>query len=370
MEFCIMHHVSHTNTAVIGLQFGDEGKGQVVDRLTEVHDVVVRFNGGANAGHSVWIGNERFALHQLPSGILSPGKRCHIAYGCVVEPDGLLAEIEGLRTRGVDVGGNLTISARAHVVLPRHVDEDQRRGTALGTTGRGIGPCYADKAYRDHAVRVGDLFEPSVAESFGRWAEALKPFVTEDEWPEDRRVLFEGAHAVLLDVDHGTYPFVTSSSCTGRGLPADRRIGVAKAYMSRVGEGPFPTEITGATAERLRALGDEYGTTTGRPRRVGWLDLVALYHAVRTAAVTEIALTGLAVLRDLGAFKVAMAYRLDGALTTQLPAQAAALGRVQPVIEDLPDADALIHLIEAEVAPVRFVAAGRSRGELIERGTR
>jgi adenylosuccinate synthase len=361
---------SPANTAVVGLQFGDEGKGQVVDRLTEDHDVVVRFNGGANAGHSVWIGNERFALHQLPSGILSPGKLCHVAYGCVVEPDALLGEIEGLRSRGVEVGANLTISARAHVVLPRHVEEDRRRCTTLGTTGRGIGPCYADKAYRDRAVRIGDLFEPGIGKSFGKWTEALKPFVTEEEWPENRRVLFEGAHAVLLDVDHGTYPFVTSSSCTGRGLPADRRVGVAKAYMSRVGEGPFPTEIRGAAAEQLRALGDEYGTTTGRPRRVGWLDLVALRHAVRAAAVTEIALTGLAVLQRLAAFKVAKAYRLDGELTTRFPAHAAALGRVEPVIEDLPNAEALIKQIETEVAPVRFVAVGRSREELVERETR
>ncbi|MGE0704312.1 MAG: adenylosuccinate synthetase [Vicinamibacterales bacterium] len=358
---------SPTNTAVIGLQFGDEGKGQVVDRLTADHDVVVRFNGGANAGHSVWIGDERFALHQLPSGILSPGKLCHIAYGCVVEPDGLLAEIDGLRGRGVEVGDNLTISARAHVVLPRHVEEDRRRGGALGTTGRGIGPCYADKAYRDEAVRVGDLFEHGVDEMYAQWASALEPFVTEEEWPDDRRVLFEGAHAVLLDVDYGTYPFVTSSSCTGRVMPADRRIGVAKAYMSRVGEGPFPTEITGRAAERLRALGEEYGTTTGRPRRVGWLDLVALRHAVRAAMITEIALTGIAVLQDLGTFKVASAYRLDGELTTRFPAHAAALGRAEPVVDDVADAERFIELIEAQIAPVRFVAAGRSREELVER---
>lgn len=364
------HHASSLNTAVIGLQFGDEGKGQVVDRLTQSHEVVVRFNGGANAGHSVWIGSERFALHQLPSGILSPGKLCHIAYGCVVEPNGLMEEIEGLRRRGVEVGANLTISARAHVVLPRHVDEDGRRSGAIGTTGRGIGPCYADKAYRDQAVRVGDLFEPGIGGDFGKWAEALHPFVTEEEWPEDRRVLFEGAHAVLLDVDHGTYPFVTSSSCTGRAMPADRRVGVVKAYMSRVGEGPFPTEIGGTAAERLRAVGEEYGTTTGRPRRVGWLDLVALGHAVRAAGVTDIALTGIAVLQRLETFKVARAYRLDGRLTTRFPAQAAALGRAEPVIEDLADVDALINLIDTEVAPVRFVALGRSREELVERGTR
>jgi adenylosuccinate synthase len=366
-----MHHYeSRLNTAVIGLQFGDEGKGQVVDRLTGNHDVVVRFNGGANAGHSVRIGNERFALHQLPSGILSPGKLCHIACGCVVEPDGLVEEIEGLRRRGIEIGANLTISARAHVVLPRHVEEDRQRGGALGTTARGIGPCYADKAYRDQAVRVGDLFEPGIGKDFGKWAEALKPFATEDEWPEDRRVLFEGAHAVLLDVDYGTYPFVTSSSCTGRAMPADRRVGVAKAYMSRVGEGPFPTEIAGKAAERLRTVGEEYGTSTGRPRRVGWLDLVALRHAVRAAAITEIALTGIAVLQGLDMFKVAKAYRLDGELTTRFPAHAAALGRARPVIEDVPDADALINLIDTEVAPVRFVALGRSREELVERGSR
>jgi adenylosuccinate synthase len=216
-------------------------------------------------------------------------------------------------------------------------------------------------------VRIGDLFE-RVDTSVEKWTTALEPFVTDDEWPEDRRVLFEGAHAVLLDVDFGTYPFVTSSSCTGRAMPADRRVGVAKAYMSRVGEGPFPTEMTGDAAERLRALGDEYGTTTGRPRRVGWLDLVALRHAVRAAAVTEIALTGLSVLQKLGAFKVARAYRLDGAITTRFPAHAAALARVEPIVEELPDAEAVIDLIEAEVAPVRFMAVGRSREELVERG--
>jgi adenylosuccinate synthase len=361
---------SSSNTAVIGLQFGDEGKGQVVDRLTADHDVIVRFNGGANAGHSVWIGKERFALHQIPSGILSPGKHCHIGFGCVVEPEGLLGEIAGLRSRGVEVGTNLTISARAHVVLPRHVEEDRRRGVLLGTTGRGIGPCYADKAYRDRAVRVGDLFEPGIGKDFEQWAEALEPFVTEDEWPEDRRILFEGAHAVLLDVDYGTYPFVTSSSCTGRGMPAHRRVGVAKAYMSRVGEGPFPTEMSGAAAERLRAVGEEYGTSTGRPRRVGWLDLVALRHAVRAGAVREIALTGVAVLQRLASFKITSAYRLDGNVTTRFPSHASTLGRVEPIIEDLPSAEALIERIEAEVAPVRFMAIGRSREELVERGAR
>src|SRR5258708_37080051 len=305
------NNFSPTNTAVIGLQFGDEGKGQVVDRLSADHDVVVRFNGGANAGHSVWIGSERFALHQLPSGILSPGKLCHIAYGCVVEPEGLLAEIEGLRSRGIEVGPNLTISARAHIVLPRHVEEDRRRGRTLGTTGQGIGPCYADKAYRDQAVRVGDLFEPGVGEAHRKWTGTLEPFVTEEDLPEDRLVRLEGENTVLLDVDYGTYPFVTSSSCHDRAMPADRRIRVAKAYMSRVGDGPFPTEITGDRAERLRALGEEYGTTTGRPRRVGWLDLVALRHAVRAGAITEIALTGIAILQNLGTFKVAKAYRLD-----------------------------------------------------------
>jgi adenylosuccinate synthase len=238
---------------------------------------------------------------------------------------------------------------------------------AFGTTGRGIGPCYADKAYRDQAVRVGDLFEPGIGKDFEKWAEALEPFVTEEEWPEDQRVLFEGAHAVLLDVDYGTYPFVTSSSCTGLAMPADRRIGVAKAYMSRVGDGPFPTEMGGEAADRLRDLGEEYGTTTGRPRRVGWLDLVALRHAVRSAAITEITLTGIAVLQALGTFKVARGYRLDGELTTRFPAHVAALERAEPVIEDVPDAEELIKVIEAEVAPVRFVAAGRSRADLVER---
>jgi adenylosuccinate synthase len=356
-----------SNTAVIGLQFGDEGKGQVVDRLTEDHDVVVRFNGGANAGHSVWVDNQRFALHQLPSGILRRDKLCHIAYGCVVDPERLMVEIETLRSHGVEVGANLTISARAHVVLPRHVEEDGRRGVALGTTGRGIGPCYADKAYRDQAVRVGDLFEPNVSDDFKKWGDALEPFVTEGDWPDDRRVLFEGAHAVLLDVDYGTYPFVTSSPCTGRAMPADTRVGVAKAYMSRVGEGPFPTEIAGALADQIRTLGEEYGTTTRRPRRIGWLDLVALRHAVRAAGISHIALTGIAVLRRLGIFRLAKAYRLDGKVITHFPAQASALARVEPVLEDVPGVDELIEQIETEVAPVRFVARGRSREELVER---
>jgi adenylosuccinate synthase len=409
--------------AVVGLQFGDEGKGQVVDRLAPRDGIVVRFNGGANAGHSVRVGEERYALHQLPSGVLTPGVLGVIAHGAVVDLDGLFEEIDALAARGIRVEERLVVSDRAHLVMPWHLVEDRIRGGTLGTTGRGIGPCYADRAARDVAFRVADLFEApalggrlaaavdlknallgalaahrgepftpldpgEIAAFCRRAADRLRPLVADttallsDAAAAGRGLLWEGAHALLIDVDHGTYPYVTSSPCTARGTGATRVVGVAKAYMSRVGLGPFPTEIDGPEAEELRRRGNEYGTTTGRPRRVGRLDLVALRHAVRAAGATEIALTGLGVLAGLDRIRIAEAYRLDGTETADFPPTAAALERAEPVYEDLPGfegdlasarswedlptrARELVARIEATTAPVRHVAVGPKREQLI-----
>ena len=359
------------NTLVVGLQFGDEGKGQLVDGLAGEHDVTVRFNGGANAGHSVRIGGERFALHLLPCGVLTEGTLNILANGVLIDPGVLLTEIDGLQARGLDVRGRIRISDRAHVVLEHHRVEDRLRGAAqrallgeegfLGTTGRGIGPAVADKAHRDVAIRVADLldrrrlrakleavarwknatlaalaglagqaFEPLDAEALGDelevQADRLAPMVADtagllrDALVRGRRVLFEGAHSALLDLDHGTYPYVTSSASSGLAVGANcgTRVrgldvwGVVKAYGSRVGAGPFPTQLDGPEGNGLRERGNEYGTTTRRPRRCGWLDLVLVRHAAGTCGVDAVCLTGLGVLAGLEELEVCTAYRLDG----------------------------------------------------------
>ncbi len=379
------------HTVVVGLQYGDEGKGQVVDWLADDYDVVVRFNGGANAGHSVEVAGERFALHLVPSGIVRPGILNLITGGTALDPFLLANEIDQLRARGVEVDGNLRIAATAHLVLPWHREQERRLealagGAAIGTTGRGIGPCYADKALRVTAVRAEVLLDEGtlrrriaevapikeamlsgldvapnrLSDELAAVAERLRPFIG-DVTPllrdalASRRVLFEGAHSSLLDVDHGTYPFVTSSHCTalgvhsGAGVPAraiGRVIGVVKAYTSRVGAGPFPTEITGAPAERLREHGGEYGTSTGRPRRVGWLDVPAVREAVELNGVDGIVLTGLGVLAGL-----------DDA-PDPLPAGIDRCRRYA----DLPaEARALVERLSRDIAPVIAVCVGRGR---------
>ena len=388
-------------TAVVGLQWGDEGKGKLVDLLAPRHDVVVRYNGGANAGHSVVVKGERFALHLVPSGILAPGVTTVIGNGVVVDPARLLEEIEGLEARGVDTSG-LMVSDRAHVVLAYHKAEDGLRedllakgaagtrvgaGTSqeIGTTRRGIGPCYADKVTRATGVRVGDLRRPEalrrkielactmknalfsgLAASNGiEWtpfdpeaitAEALAfgeklagritdtTYLVHDAFEAGKKVLFEGANATLLDVDHGTYPFVTSSNACvlgagpGSGVPGhriDRVIGVLKAYSTRVGGGPMPTELSNETGNRIRERGREFGTTTGRPRRVGWLDLVALRYSCMINGVTEVAIMLLDVLAGFDELRLCTAYEIDGEQTDRFTPDAEDLARATPIYETL-----------------------------------
>lgn len=384
-------------TAVIGLQWGDEGKGKIVDLLARDHDAIVRYNGGANAGHSVVVAGTRYALHLIPSGILYPGKSAIIANGVVVDPFKLLEEVDGLAARGVDTRG-LILSSRAHVVLPYHKADDALResilassgsdgdspsaGTAIGTTRRGIGPAYADKAHRGPAVRVQDLLRPDVLAQRVKVAiatrahvlaahgvdaggsesdivdtaraagERLKPMVRDTVYEvhgllaAGKRVLFEGANGSLLDVDHGTYPFVTASHCgttgiaSGTGVPMSavaRVIGVLKAYSTRVGAGPLPTELQGDIAHRIRERGREYGTTTGRPRRVGWIDLVALRYAVMVNGVSHLALTMLDVLSGFDEIRACVAYRLpSGEVTDRFLPDAGDLATVTPIFESLP----------------------------------
>ncbi len=388
-------------SSVVGLQWGDEGKGKAVDLLAADHDAVVRYNGGANAGHSVVVKGERYALHLIPSGILYPGKAAVIGNGVVVDPWKMLDEITGLSARDVDTSG-LVVSSRAHAVLPYHQLEDglredmlKRSGAAskpdggataiseIGTTRRGIGPAYADKVQRASAVRMGDMLRPEVlAEKVGialalkgpmlrelsasppevsvssmlekcaliagRLAPLIKDttFFVHDMLAAGKRVLFEGANGTLLDVDHGTYPFVTSSNCgtagigSGTGIPfsrVSRVMGVMKAYSTRVGSGPMPSELKDAVGDLIRTRGREFGTTTGRPRRVGWLDLVAVRYSVMVNGATEIALTMLDVLAGFDELKVCTGYRLpDGSVTDRFMADAHDLSRATPVFTTLP----------------------------------
>ncbi len=379
-------------SAVVGLQWGDEGKGKIVDLLAAEHDAVVRYNGGANAGHSVVVGGTRYALHLIPSGILYTGKAAIIGNGVVVDPFKLLEEIDGLALRGVDTSG-LMLSSRAHVVLPYHKADDAMREelmaaghdntptAAIGTTRRGIGPAYADKAHRAPAVRAMDLLRPEVLKDRVRTAMVsremllrargvdaggtveevieralaagarLAPMIGDTTYAlhdmvnAGKKILFEGANGTLLDVDHGTFPFVTASSCatggiaTGTGVPmrnVARIVGVMKAYSTRVGSGPMPTELTGDVAHRIRERGREYGTTTGRPRRVGWMDLVALRYAVMINGVTDLALTMLDVLAGFDEIRVCVAYRLkDGSVTDRFVPDAVALEGATPEYKTL-----------------------------------
>lgn len=381
-----------TNLAVIGTQWGDEGKGKVVDLLTEGADLVVRFQGGNNAGHTLVVGSETYALHLVPSGILHQDKISVIASGVVVDPEVLLTEIDQLAERGVVITpDNLKISERAHVILPYHQALDQAResggsagrGLKLGTTGRGIGPAYEDKAAR-RGVRLGDLrnlaaFREKISVAlveknclfsslYGlpkheagpvmalaeKWAKRLGPFITDTfdvirtSADKGLNILFEGAQGVQLDLDHGTYPYVTSSNPTtgsvavGAGLaPKElhRVLGLVKAYTSRVGEGPFPTELADATGNKIREVGREFGTTTGRPRRCGWLDAVVVRTAVELCGVDSLAVTKLDVLKGLEEIKIAKAYKIGDAVTTRMPASLEDLARVEPVYESWPGFD-------------------------------
>jgi len=367
------------NLCVVGLQWGDEAKGKIVDALAERFDVVVRYQGGSNAGHTVVRDGEKFVFHLIPCGILRPDKVCVIGNGVVVDPGQLLEEIEDLRRRGVKVADNLAVSDRAHVVFPYHKLQDALQegdpGTRkIGTTGRGIGPCYADKASRT-GIRMGEMLnrdtfarklranvemknrllqalygaEPisweEIFEEYAGYAERLRPFVRDtvsllsEAMGAGKRLLFEGAQGALLDLDFGTYPYITSSSAStggvsiGTGLPpraVGRVLGVVKAYCTRVGEGPFPTELPDAANERLRRRGMEFGATTGRPRRCGWFDAVAVHHTIGVCGADEVALTKLDVLSGLETIQVAVDYRCDGHLLRRPPADAEALAACRP----------------------------------------
>ena len=383
-----MDHKSGNRTCVFGLGWGDEGKGKIVDLLCQDHDIVVRFNGGANAGHTVRVGDQTFAMHLLPSGILHADNRAVIGPGVVVDPLTLLEEIESMRRRGIVFDGRLMISERAHLVLAYHKIEDQlsegdaSEGVKIGTTARGIGPCYADKMRRKEAVRFADLLcerdlaarvrgiverrkrafsaiygsdggldADAILADIERARSGLAGYVCDttallfDAVEEGASILFEGANGVLLDIDHGTYPFVTSSHAgphgvaAGAGVPATlltRTVGVAKAYSTRVGAGPFVTELTGETGDRIRTKGHEFGTTTGRPRRCGWFDAVAARYALRLTGCREMALMHLDTLSGFDQVGVCVAYEIDGERDDRFPAECDRLSQAKPVFEMWP----------------------------------
>ncbi len=376
------------STCVVGLQWGDEAKGKIVDLLCDHHDVVVRYQGGANAGHTVVHEGMTYKLSLVPTGILRDNVEAVIANGVVIHPPALLREVASLSAQGVDFTGRLHICDRAHVILPYHLaeerltEESSSSADHLGTTRRGIGPCYKDKVGRVHGVRVADLYQPAefrerlkrivdyknrlltamlpdfdpfddetIAEEYLEYAEQLRPYVTDTTtWlhaalAQGRRLMFEGAQGSLLDVDHGSYPYVTSSNSSavgmsaGSGVPArnvDRWIGVVKAYTTRVGGGPFPTEQDNAVGERIRKVGREYGTVTGRPRRCGWFDAVAVRYSARVSGTTEIAVMLLDVLSGIDELQVAVAYETDGMAVESMPASLADFERCRPVYETLP----------------------------------
>lgn len=427
---------TESSTAICGLQWGDEGKGKVTDVLAPFHQAVVRYNGGANAGHSIVVDGNKLALHQIPSGILHPGMENIIGNGVVLDLPELFKEMAALQALDIKLD-NLKISSRAHLVMPWHkLEEKQYEMLAsagakkIGTTGRGIGPCYADKALRISAIRVCDLLDSNrlrarmkfiwdfktktslalveknllpdleeLVEEYLIYSEKIKPFVcdTADFLNEfltsGKRALFEGANGSMLDIDHGTYPFV-SSSCTfssgvyaGAGVPTGtikRIVGIAKAYTTRVGEGPFPTELFDSTGDYIRERGHEYGTTTGRPRRCGWLDLPLLQYSSKLSGATDLAITLLDVLTGLETIEVCVQYDYRGKKLTQFPAEASLLSGVKPIMVELPGfkedisgcrtfaelpqaAQNYLHFIESHLGlPISIVGVGPDREQTIQ----
>jgi adenylosuccinate synthase len=419
-----------TCMVVVGAQWGDEGKGKLVDVLAERAHLVVRYQGGANAGHTVVIGDKQFILRQIPSGILHSRVTCVIGNGVVLEPENLFHELDSLHERGIDTAGRLFVSDRAHLVLPYHklLDAASERSQKLGTTGRGIGPAYEDK-YGRRGIRVVDLRRLECARALlgdrvrranqllelmgssdraqldehvkllERLAPRLLPLAADTGLmvhravQEGRRVLLEGAQGALLDVDHGTYPYVTSSNTTAGGAAVGAGIGptgingvlgVVKAYTTRVGNGPLPTEAESPYGERLRELGGEFGAVTGRPRRCGWFDATVVRYAARVNGLTGLAVTKLDVLDSFAEIPVGTMYRLEGETCEEVPAEVDALGRVQPVYEilqgweqptggarrlaDLPAAARkyLDRLEALSGVPVRYVSVGTRRDQIIE----
>ena len=369
----------------LGAQWGDEGKAKVVDYLTLDSDIVVRYQGGANAGHTVKVGDLEFVFHMIPSGIMHSDKVCVIGNGVVVDPQALLEEIDDLLLKGFSCDGRLMVSQSAHLVLPYHkvldrAGEESKEGVTIGTTGRGIGPAYRDKVERTHGIRVLDLLDERklanklkaaveaknqiiekiynlkplelnpILDLYSSYADRLKPFVCDisvflnDAIDSGKNVLFEGAQGTLLDVDHGTYPYVTSSNttagaaCTGSGVGPTRIeevIGVTKAYTTRVGNGPFPTEMHGDDGDNLRRLGNEFGATTGRARRCGWFDVPILRSAKRLNGLTSIALTRLDTLDTMEKLKVCVAYNFRGERIEQFPVDLKVLAECEPIYEEI-----------------------------------
>lgn len=417
---------SSLNIVVVGTQWGDEGKGRVIDLLASKMDVVVRYQGGSNAGHTVIVNNEKFVFHLMPSGILYPGKIVIIANGVVIEPGELLKEMEDLKKKHIAIE-NLFISDNAHVVMPYHKDlekqEENMRGKGkIGTTGRGIGPAYADKIARK-GIRMGDLLEKEILEAklatnleiyrnllgydysqkqilaeLLEYGEFLRKYITDTSLLiyklilEGKDILFEGAQGTLLDIDHGTYPYVTSSNstaggvCSGTGIGPgviSKVVGVAKAYTTRVGEGPFPTEMKGEIGDLLRKQGNEFGATTGRPRRCGWFDGVALRYAVRINGLNELTLTKLDVLDNLETVKICTAYKCKDDLIHDFPNHFILWKEYEPVYEEMEGwkqdtskvtsykglpraAQNYIKRIEAiGGVPIRFFSVGPQREEML-----
>ena len=373
-----------TNTCVIGLQWGDEGKGKIIDILAKDYDIIVRYQGGGNAGHTLIIGDEKFIFHLIPSGILHPDKKCVIGNGIVFDPRLFLDEVAGLSKRNISVNGNLFVSDRAHVVFPYHkkldlLIEKQKGNSMIGTTGRGIGPCYTDKIARD-GIRVAELLhkehfkeklkktveeknrlfvdlykdEPvsweEIYEEYCVYAEKISPFVCDTvdlmakAIEDNKKILFEGAQGALLDVDFGTYPYTTSSNASAGGVspgigvsPKQIHdiIGITKAYATRVGSGPFPTEIDGEQGEHIRKKGGEFGSTTGRPRRCGWFDAVAIRHSVRISGVDSLIVTKLDVLDDQETIRICTGYKNDKKVYHNFPADLDVLENCEPIYEEV-----------------------------------
>ena len=417
---------------VVGAQWGDEGKGKVTDLLCEQADIVVRYQGGNNAGHTVENARGKFALHLVPSGIFNPRVTAIIGGGVVIDPTVLRAEIDDLESRGVSTA-NLKVSGKAHLIMPYHIMLDRVQETRLGkdkigTTGRGIGPAYSDKAARQ-GVRMQDVKDPAAfreqimtvmkakaevmektygedtsslqadCERYIEAAESLRPHVEDTgllTWRalrEGQAVLLEGAQGTLLDLDHGTYPYVTSSNpvagyaCVGAGIgpvEVSEVWGITKAYTTRVGSGPFPTELTDETGEKLREIGQEFGTTTGRPRRCGWLDLVALRHAARVNGLTGLCVTKLDVLNTMKTIKVCNSYRYQGEVLEELPPELTVFSAVEPIYEELPGwetdisaattiqdlpeqaIDYLNYVINAVQVPISLISVGSKREQHIK----
>jgi adenylosuccinate synthase len=421
------------NVVIVGAQWGDEGKGKIVDFLSDKADVIARYQGGNNAGHTVVINNEKFILHLIPSGILRKGKTCIIGNGVVVDPASLIEEIEKLKGRGVKVDKNLLLSKNAHLIMPYHraIDRESERCRGkknIGTTGRGIGPVYADKMAR-RGIKAADLLYPltfkekllmnlpdinfllekryrvpgfkieDIYREYMGYAKKLAAYIADTDIivnnmiSQKRNVLFEGAQGTLLDVDHGTYPYVTSSNavaggaCTGLGIgptKISKVLGIVKAYTTRVGSGPFPTEIRDALGEEIREKGGEYGATTGRPRRCGWLDMVVLRHSARINGLTGIAITKLDVLDGTKTLKICNSYKHKGKIYKEFPKEIGIIEGCTPIYEEvkgwststvgitnfnkLPNAaKAYIKKIQSLLGvEVQLISTGQKRDEIIQ----